>query len=204
MSKIFVIGLNKCGTTSLHHLFNRSGIRSLHFRAPKVGNAALRLLNNIGSARPCLDGMEDFRAYSDFSYADRKIYIEGARFFRQFHAEHPDGWFILNTRSETGWLNSRLNHMNGSLRERAMSIYGVDHLGLCDLWRDQYRTHLGEVREFFSGQPRFIEFHIEDQPVDRLARFLSPEFSLDTSHWGQRNRSPLAAATDHTVGAGQI
>ncbi|MEM6933001.1 MAG: sulfotransferase [Pseudomonadota bacterium] len=203
MSRIFVVGLNKSGTTSLHLLFKRSRISSLHFRAPGVGNAALRLMNNIGTGRPLLHGMDQFTAYSDFSYADRRIYIEGARFFRQFHAEYPDAWFILNMRDETNWLNSRLNHMNGSLRDRAMAVYGVDQTGLITLWRQQYRTHAEEVRTYFAGHHRFIEFHIERDPIGRLVRFLGPAVSIDPKHWGQHNQSGLAAARDHTTGAGQ-
>ncbi|MEM7237704.1 MAG: sulfotransferase [Pseudomonadota bacterium] len=203
MTKIFVIGLNKCGTTSLHRLFRRSGIPSLHFRAPGVGNAAIRLVNNIGTGRPVLHGMDRFRAYSDFSYVDRKIYIEGARFFRLFHAEYPDAWFILNLRDESSWLNSRLNHMNGSLRDRAMSAYGVDQPGLIALWRQQFSRHTEEVRSYFEGSPRFIEFHIERDQIDRLVAFLAPEVQVDPANWAQHNRTIPAAARDHTTGAGQ-
>lgn len=203
MSKIFVIGLNKCGTNSIHQLFARSGLNSLHFRAPGVGNAAVRLVNNICAGRPCLHGMDQFQAYSDLSYADAKLYIEGAHFFRQFQAEYPDAWFILNTRDEASWLESRLTHRNGTLRSRATKIYDVDDAGLREVWRGQFRSHHSSVRAHFDGSERFIEFRIDNDPVERIAHFLRPDFDIDVTHWAQRNRSPAAASTGHSDGAGQ-
>ncbi len=199
----FVIGLNKCGTNSLHQLFVRSGINSLHFRAPGVGNAAVRLVNNICAGRPCLFGMDQYQAYSDLSYADAKLYIEGAQFFRHFRAAYPDAWFILNTRDEAEWLDSRLSHRNGTLRTRAMKIYGVDEAGLRELWRTQFRSHNAAVRTHFAEADRFLEFRIDRDPVARLADFLRPAFDIDITHWAQRNRSRATASTGHSDGAGQ-
>ncbi|MEM7178731.1 MAG: sulfotransferase [Pseudomonadota bacterium] len=203
MSRIFVIGLNKCGTNSLHQLFVRSGLSSLHFRAPDVGNAAVRLVNNICAGRPCLFGMDRYQAYSDLSYADAKLYIEGAHFFRHFHAEYPDAWFILNTRDEAAWLDSRLSHRNGTLRARAMKIYGVDEAGLRTLWETQFRSHNAAVRQHFADAGRFLEFRIDQDPAERLANFLHPDFDIDVKHWRQRNRSPATASTGHSDGARQ-
>ncbi|MEM7506870.1 MAG: sulfotransferase [Pseudomonadota bacterium] len=187
--KIFIIGLNKCGTNSLHQLFRRSGIPSLHFRTPELGNAAIRLLNNIALGRPSLTGMEDFVAYSDFSFADNRLYIEGVRFFRQFHADYPDAFFILNTRDEDQWLASRFGHMRGKLAQRAKAAFDIDENGLRALWLQQFRTHHAEVRAYFENQPRFLEFDIERDDPKTLASFLAPVHRVDPKRWGHHNKS---------------
>lgn len=189
MTKIFVIGFNKCATTSLHHLFQRSGIASLHFRAPGVGNAGLRMKRNLRHGRPLLTGMEGFTAYSDFNFANHRGQVEGARLFRQLHAEHPEAHFILNTRDEEAWLASRFAHMGGSLAERGMAAHGTDADGLRRIWRRLWRRHHAEVRNHFAGNPRFLEFHIERDPPERLADFLAPEHAVDPAHWKRRNRT---------------
>ena len=60
--RIFVIGFNKCGTTSFHDYFRANDIRSVHWRGNTL---ALALHDNLAAGRPPLLGMEDWTAYMD-------------------------------------------------------------------------------------------------------------------------------------------
>ncbi|MEE2894734.1 MAG: hypothetical protein VX726_03245, partial [Planctomycetota bacterium] len=57
--RIFVIGFNKCGTTSFHEYFRANGISSVHWRGNTL---ALALHENLAAGRPPLQGKEDWTA----------------------------------------------------------------------------------------------------------------------------------------------
>ena len=54
--KVFQIGFNKCGTTSLHQFFQRSGLRSVHWDG---GYLAPRMEDNIRAGRRAIAGYEE-------------------------------------------------------------------------------------------------------------------------------------------------
>ena len=74
--KIFCIGLNKTGTTSLHAAFGVLGLRSLH-RAPRLvpfsskhyqieaSRIETAMRNAFESGGPLLAGIDNYDAYSD-------------------------------------------------------------------------------------------------------------------------------------------
>jgi len=80
--KIFVIGFNKTGTTSIHHLFTKAGINSKH-------------------------GTEDVLIHIDKYDA----FMDGDHYhFHKYYDQYPDSLFILNTRPIKKWLISRYKH----------------------------------------------------------------------------------------------
>ena len=103
--RIFLIGFNKCGTTSFHDYFKANGIASVHWRANTL---ALALHHNRTEGRPLLEGIDHWTAYTDMncipgspwgqSNSDSAALIEGCRYFRELHRDYPDALFILNTR----------------------------------------------------------------------------------------------------------
>jgi len=88
--KIFAIGYNKTATTSLHVLFDKNNIKSIHNYSYEdvVINPKVDFFSDIG----------------DF------ISIEKAVNYRQLYADHINALFILNTRSLNGWLKSKMVH----------------------------------------------------------------------------------------------
>ena len=103
--RIFLIGFNKCGTTSFHDYFTANGIASVHWRANTL---ALALHCNRAKGRPLLEGVDRWTAYTDMncipgspwgrSNSDGAPLIEGCRYFRELHRDYPESLFILNTR----------------------------------------------------------------------------------------------------------
>ena len=81
--KIFVIGLNKTGTCSLHSLFIELNINSTH------------------SVTPVMDIIDKFDAFTDGDHTDT---------FTKYYKKFPDSLFILNTRPIANWLISRYKH----------------------------------------------------------------------------------------------
>ena len=196
--KIFLIGFNKCGTSSFHFMFRKSGIASAHFGgADKDSNIALKIYRNVMLARPVLTGLEEYDALSDISFCDTTVYIEGGRFFRNFYAEYPDAYFILNTRDRDNWLRSRIAHgsRSGGLLRRSAEVYRCDKNGVVELWKEQFAAHEADVAAFFADRPgsRFLRFDIETGKIARVAAFLRPAFSINTRWWQKRNETPDTA-----------
>jgi hypothetical protein len=174
-------------------MFNKSGLNSVHFGgADQDSNIALKLHRNFMLGRPILSGLEDFDAYSDISYCDGTVHIEGNRFFRTLHAEYPDAFFILNTRNRDNWLRSRISQGSGSYLRRSASAYRCDETEIIDLWKEQFATHEAEVLRFFAERPgsRFLEFDIEEGDIDRVVRFLQPAHEILPRWWQKKKETP--------------
>jgi hypothetical protein len=187
--QIFLIGFNKCGTSTFHHFFSANGVSSVHHHfgdspRDRSRNLAFRLLQNINVGRPPLHNLDLWTAYSDLSYATPQICIEGCRFFRELHSHYPDAYFVLNTRPVEKWIQSRMNHANGTLARRWMSAYQCDRPTLAALWRQQFEKHHEEVTAHWaSGDPRFMVYNLETSHPQQLVTFLASDFSLNAAKW---------------------
>lgn len=189
--RIFLISFNKCGTSSFHHLFQRSGIASRHHggNAPEK-NLALHMFKNFMLARDPLTNIDQYTAYTDIAFYGQGMFYEAARLFPYLHAHYPDSYFILATRDVEAWIRSRLAHKGGSLAPRAASALGkMATEDLAAAWRAQFTTHNREVREYFAIRPeaRFLEFNLDTDDPGRIASFLAEDFKIRTRFWGQRN-----------------
>lgn len=192
--KIFLIGFNKCGTSTLHSFLAANGIRSVHWSVKGV-NLAARMALNISKERPVLDGIDRHTAYSDLCFQTNFAWIEAVDFFRTFHAEHPDAYFVLNDRDVEHWIASRQRHPD--LMARAKAFWKADEEKVKDIWRAQYQRHKADVLAHFAGHDRFIVFDIENDSPSKLVSFLSADFALDATRYGHRKSS---AAKGWTTG----
>lgn len=188
--RIFFIGPNKTGTNSFDDWLRRSGVRTVHFGGYEPKNSlAVRMFSNFSARRPILEGIDGYEAYSDLNYNRNGTYLDGGRLFRQLHRDHPDAYFVLNLREVEGWTVSRAGHSNGTHAERMALALGVPVDRLPEIDRELLKRHIGDVRAYFAGtDARFIEFDIERDSPEVLARFLSESYSLDPSGLRRRNR----------------
>jgi hypothetical protein len=191
---IFFIGFNKCGTTSLHGLLVASGIPAYHWRARPGQNLARVMQMNRALGRRPFFGLEDAVGFSDMTFADKSMFIEGCLNFEELHRAYPDAYFVLNTRPEENWIRSRLKHGGGSLLARTRAATGLGHEDLVESWTQLFRNHHARVEAHFKGHPRFLRFDIENDPVTRLAAFVAPRFALDERKWRKLNST--RATTD--------
>ena len=80
--KIFVIGFNKTGTSSIHELFRKLNINSVHITVP------------------VMEIIDKYDAFTDGRHFN----------FKEYYEKYPDSLFILNTRPIFKWLISRYKH----------------------------------------------------------------------------------------------
>ena len=200
--RIFLIGFNKCGTTSFHDYFKANGITSVHWRANTL---AMALHRNQLADQPLLSGIEDWTAYTDMicipgtpwerSNSDAMPLIEGCRLFRELHRDYPEALFILNTRDPMQWVRSRLKHDHGRFAEaylKALQSEGIRNLRqLQRRWLEDWHTHHAEVLRYFHahGRQQFLLFHISETPVGQLNRFLERHFELSCRTFPHHHRS---------------
>ena len=200
--RIFLVGYNKCGTTSFHNYFKANGISSAHWRANTL---AMALHRNMEAGKPLLSGIEAWTAYTDMicipgtpwkqSNSTGKPLIEGCRYFRELHRDYPEALFILNTRDPLQWMRSRLNHDGGRFARaylKALADEGItNRRQLKQRWLEDWHTHHAEVLRYFHTQARkqFMLFHISETPVKKLNRFLERHVELSCREFPHHHRS---------------
>lgn len=164
--KVFCIGFNKTGTTSLHLLFESLGLRSYHgLRWHDVTNAEI---------------YSQFDCFSDgFPLSWRSLVLD-----------YPEARFILNVRDCYSWVLSRLRHIDRA--KRAGTYTGGTSWGLWDdtleavtSWIQQWHAHHLEVLDAFDDQPeRFLVVNMIADPTagSRVAAFLGYRGKLQAPH----------------------
>ena len=95
--KIFVIGFNRTGTTTLHRFFRRNYIRSVQWHYDNRF-VAIVMSRNIARGVDILNGIERFSAFSDLCFFTYDIWLEGNKYFREMHRAYPSAYFIFNDR----------------------------------------------------------------------------------------------------------
>lgn len=200
--KIFLIGFNKCGTTSFHDYFKANEISSIHWRANTL---AMTLKDNISKNKFLLDGIDMWTAYTDMicipgspwgkSNSDHGELIEGCRYFKFLHRDYPDALFILNTRDPFQWIRSRMKHDSGKFAnayQEALRVDGVtNRRQLKKRWLKDWYNHHSEVINYFSEKKssNFLLFHISETPVTKLNKFLKPHFKIVQPEFPHHHKS---------------
>jgi len=184
--KIFLIGPNKCGTSTFHAFFEANRISSVHWDHGEVILAATMSIN-ISKNRPVLRGIDQFTAYSDLCFHSWHAWIEAATFFREFHAEYPDAFFILNDRDTERWIASRRTHPD--MLARALRFYGGTQDDVEARWRTFLEGHRRQALAYFAGNPRFLHFDIERDPPEKLVAFFAPAYRVDPAKFVRKKSS---------------
>lgn len=190
---VFVIGFNRTGTTSLHKFFQANGFPSIHH---DDGRLAKTMLENCCNDRKVLAGYDrKFRVFSDMTFRNRRIRFEANSLFRAMDADYPHSFFIYNTRNLQDWLNSRASLHTLSQGETAMQFELRQHKTndpqrVFDKWARQRQTFEIELRDYFAGNPRFLEVDILDPLLpDKIASFLG--MPLEKAHWRRYNQTEI-------------
>jgi len=203
MKHIFLIGFNKCGTTSFHDFFKANGLTSVHWRANTL---AMRIHDNLqNGVLPLLSGLERWTAYSDMvcipgspwgqSNSDAYPLIEACRYFKELDHSYPDSLFILNTRNREAWIESRLRHDQGQFAAaylRALLPNGIHTKGsMVAYWQQLWQEHYNDVTDYFQAekQARFLRFDLDQIDQTSLLRFLEPHFRITNRHFPHSHRT---------------
>lgn len=154
-NKVFVIGENKTGTTSLHHALARLGLRSLHFGLDDYAllrvhfESARRIRDDMYQAkaggRPMLEGYEEYDAFLDIA----PVY----RHFDVLDRQYPGSKFIYPDRDDESWVESRRKHV---LRNRIKQATGEIETNFLTVepeeWLRQKREHRERVERYFRSR----------------------------------------------------
>ena len=190
-TKLFIIGYNKTATTSLSEFFAANGYSSVHWRTRTRINLAQRMTSNVMNRRPILAGIAEFDVYSDMTYSDSNVLLEGNFFYRQLHHEYPNAFFLLNLRDTDSWVRSRMSHglPDNSFAARAKKAMGVSDEALIAFWKKAHQDFHSEVADYFrqASPDRFMTFSIDTQSPKELATWLNGHFELNIGRWVKAN-----------------
>ena len=89
--KIFCIGLNKTGTSSLHEAFSILGLKSVHFMDDEGNNIKDIIERNYLAKANIIKGLEKYDAFSDWDKFPYTVDI-----VKEFDKQYPGSKFILN------------------------------------------------------------------------------------------------------------
>ena len=142
-SKVFGIGLNKTGTSSLHRALELLGYRSLHFGGLETHERMLRAMDDGKPMLSYLDPEPD--AISDVLAVTYYFYLADL--------QYPGSKFILTLRDMDEWLDSRRRHVERNQRMKESGEYDGEFLTVdLDTWAMEYRRHEAVVRTYFAQQ----------------------------------------------------
>ena len=194
LPRVVQIGFHKCGTRSLERLFRGAGHRVVKFKVRRPfrrsRNAALLIRENLRAGRKAFAGLEDFTFYADLIYQSDDDAFEPIRHFREIMRDYPDTILLLNVRRREDWIKSRLKHSHGEFLRRVMRQRGTDSVeAIAAAWRQEWDTHLAEVRAFMADRPRqLVEFDLDNDSVQALIeRF--PAYHLRAEDWNDIGRT---------------
>lgn len=198
--RIFIIGFNKCGTTSIDRLFRKNGLKIANHSFRKNGskyNIAKQMFKNKALGRDLLDEIDGFDLYADIELNEFDEHLEANELFRELDQKYSDSKFILNLRDKDDWLRSREHHNGGKYLSKQMSFLGIDDpRGVIDIWSKKWDAHIKDVREYFADKPgKLLEFNIDNDDPAEIAKFF-PQLNLDITHWGKYNVNKKLHASD--------
>jgi hypothetical protein len=149
--RIFGIGLNKTGTSSLHQALTILGYESLHWGGP-----TLRRLIEVSLAKdePLLSRLDPrFDAFSDIQVL--------ATNFDRLDEQYPGSRFVLTVRPIDDWLDSRRRHVETNVRRKTTGDYTGTFVTIDEpAWREEWEQHVERVRDHFAGRDDFVEIDI--------------------------------------------
>jgi hypothetical protein len=182
-NKIFQIGFNKCGTTSLHKFFKANDLKSIHWGDAKL---AKKIVENHKLNKPILSEYEDYDCYTDMESSDDNIFIYLTH-FKELDKQYPNSKFILNVRDVDLWIQSKLNHP--SYLDSYKSITGLDTNSVIIHWREIWDKHIKNVTTYFKNRDNdFLMFNIENES-DKLINFMSKFTTLKDKTFGHFHKT---------------
>ncbi len=208
MQKVFCIGFNKTGTTTLKTTFEEMGFKV----APQlIGERLMKKIKNQN-----FDGLLKFCEEPYHLYQDIPFSLPGV--YKVLHSHFPNAKFILLTRDSFSWWKSIATFhklkfsVNGTdLTEKTLKARREVYTGM--IWDyydytfnskkniplyDQhdlirvFERHNHEVSEYFCGNPNFLSIDVSN-PGDfmKLCSFLQVKYQTKTTFPHENRTSDL-------------
>lgn len=152
--KVFGIGFQKTGTTTLGTIFDKLGYRTAGYHQFRhlAGRTDLGLAELEALA---LELAADYDAAKDTPWPV---------FYEALDRAFPGAKFIHVTRDPGTWIQSAVNDFGQVPNALHQAIYGVPYpKGHEDIWLERYNRHNAEVAAYFSDRPQDCLFlRLED------------------------------------------
>jgi hypothetical protein len=149
--RVFGIGLNKTGTSSLHTALTILGLESLHWGGPPIRR---KVEAALAAGDPLLSGLDPtYDAFSDILALSTN--------FALLDAQYPASRFVLTVRPVDEWVDSRRRHVENNVRRKAAGEYTGTFLEVDEeAWRVEWHDHVRAVREYFADRSEFLELDL--------------------------------------------
>lgn len=186
--RIFGIGLNKTGTSSLHDALTILGFNSLHDGGPAAHDAVQEA---IDEGQPLLSNLDQrIDAFSDIGLLSRR--------FGLLDRQYPGSHFVLTVRPLDEWIDSRRRHVARNVANKEIGEYDGTFLVVDEAkWVREWEHHIERVHTHFSGRRDLLEIDITRDPGwTPLCEFLGIPEPEEPFPWA--NRDPAL----HDAGAG--
>ena len=191
LSKIFGIGLNKTGTSSLGRFFEKCGY-NMHedYSCIKI-NMALDLQNNINmdKATLLLDIVDNYDVFEDWPWP---------LIYKQCLERYPDSKFVLTIRADAEeWFRSLYYHCKKlGPTKQIKSVYGhytPNHETKKD-FIEYYKRHNAKAVEFFKDKPGKLLILSTDTDDSKKSDILAKFCDLD-----KLSKIPYPNANKNTI-----
>lgn len=214
--RVFQIGFNRCGTTSLVKFMRSNGYTAVHWSASRFsrgGTLAVGMELARREGKPLLTYLGRYDLYADmekinlerginrllaprvFKRLRRRIGanervkpLYAYRYYKLLDEQYPGSRFILNIRDIDEWVDSRLRFNDRKYRSCPHGDeYHKSEEELIDCWKSCWQEHQQEVRAYFADRRNgLLIFDIQHDDPGQLVSFL-PEFELNEEYWGRYN-----------------
>ena len=183
--KVFGLGLNKTGTSSLHRAFELLGYRSLHFGGMETHELVSRA---IDEGKPILSHLNpEPDAVCDVLLLNYYFFLADI--------QYPGSKFVLTLRDLNDWLDSRRRHVERNQRMAEAGEYDGPFVTVdLDSWAVEYRRHEAVVRAYFADRrDDLLAFRPADGRWEPLCEFLARPVPNAPFPWENRSEAPLGA-----------
>jgi len=183
--KIFLIGFNKTGTSTLCNYFYRNNIPSIHWDEGKI---ARKMEDNFNKGLKILNGYENFIFFSDMEDYINLNYAH-MTYFKELDKDYPESKFIFNIRNVDNWIRSRNKHMNGEYTNYICNKLNMTKEELNNKWKKDFYEHKKNVIDYFTDKPgKLLIFDIEKDSPEKINDFF-PELKLNKEFYKHINKT---------------
>ncbi len=152
--KIFCIGLNKTGTSSLHEAFKILGVKSVHHICEE-GYLQNIMIENHNNGDKLLSKIDHYEAFSDWTMTST------LSFFKILDVEYTESKFIFTSRDIDSWVKSRETHVKSMNGLKQLQKENPENTWInlrTDIWRKEFVEYETEVRSYFADREEDILF----------------------------------------------
>jgi sulfotransferase family protein len=190
--RIFCVGLNKTGTSTMKHCFEI--LRLMPIASPKTYGPEVRKrirhFYKHKNYEDMLDLAQGYRSFEDRPWNMWSMY-------RQLHERYPDSLFILTVRDEESWWRSTERWITVTKPE-VLPRYQL-HLRVHQVSRESmvesYLRYNREVEAYFAGTGKLLTMNLEGgDGWERLCKFLDVAVpAVDFPHANPQKYTPQDA-----------